>query len=804
MKFSGHEVPLDQRSGLELTPDGPLNARGSVELEFYLKFDPGQESYFGYIFRMIAGDINIDLVHGEVRENPNNFELIIGDRTSRIAFSKNIDSLSENWLHLQFRLDFRSRKVTALVDGKQLTDDLAGMDRREEIRLMFGAHSFAHFSSTDVPPMIIRDVAVTLNENRSYRWSLDETEGTVVHSDPPGNKGIASNPEWLLKQHNSWKKVLDIQLSDTIKSCFDRENKELYLVGPDTIYIYNFASDSLRSFAQNSPSYLNRSNNIFYDTIRDRLIVYSIDNDYVSYLDPETYTWVNMGQGSESLTDYWHHNRFLSPDGKLSTLGGYGYHTYKDDLLEWNPTLEKFEEIPYTGQFDPRYLAGSGFNPSDSMIYVIGGYGSESGKQSESPDYYYEILQYDPEVNHFSKANDFRDRGSGFCFSNSIVFDNNNTLYGLSFSKYDFDNHLQLVTVSLADWEIMELGDPIPCRFIDVNSYSDLCYSPALDALVALSTYTSNATTTVSLYTIAFPPQVFVAADSAESERNFRILIIFTVMALVLGVALLILLKRRKPRREKHIAHEDHRESTTRKKENAIYLFGGFQVFNNLGKDITAQFTPLPKKLFIYILLNSLRNDKGVSSKSLYETFWFDKSEASARNNRAVNIVKLKNLLESLNTTSISKATGYWKFDFDPSVIYIDYYDYLQILRSPPPLTKKKVTSLLSIIENRPFLNNTDAEWLDPFKSEVSNEIIDAFIRYIRESKDDPEFLLHLTNCIFMFDSVSEEALKLQCILLIKQGKHSLAKSAYNKFVSEYKQLYDEDFKADFNQVIGE
>ena len=93
----------------------------------------------------------------------------------------------------------------------------------------------------------------------------------------------------------------------------------------------------------------------------------------------------------------------------------------------------------------------------------------------------------------------------------------------------------------------------------------------------------------------------------------------------------------------------------------------------------------MPKKLFLFILLHSLRNDKGVSSNTLYETFWFDKSVESARNNRAVNIVKLKSLLENLDTASISKETGYWKFDFDPPAVYIDYFEYLQN-RQPDPL----------------------------------------------------------------------------------------------------------------------
>jgi len=247
------------------------------------------------------------------------------------------------------------------------------------------------------------------------------------------------------------------------------------------------------------------------------------------------------------------------------------------------------------------------------------------------------------------------------------------------------------------------------------------------------------------------------------------------------------------------------RETTTPKsKENSIILFGGFQVIDRNGKDITGQFTPLPKKLFLFILLHSLRNNKGVSSAILYETFWFDKSVESARNNRAVNIVKLKSLLDNLESANISKETGYWKFDFNPALITIDYFEYLQIVHQKTELSREDIVALLAIIESSPFLNNTNADWLDNFKSEISNEIIDTIIRYMSTSSDDPEFMLHLTKCIFVFDAVSEEALKLQCRLLIKQGKHSLAKSSYSKFAKEYRQLYDEDYSLSFHQLIDE
>jgi two-component SAPR family response regulator len=533
-------------------------------------------------------------------------------------------------------------------------------------------------------------------------------------------------------------------------------------------------------------------------------MLYSIDNNYIAVFDNETAGWSSVSPGTEALTNYWHHNRYVSPGGKLITFGGYGYHMYKNEILEWDPVSEKFEQVSYQGEFHPRYLAGMGVNPADSMIYLVGGYGSESGKQTESPDYYYEILRYSPQDLIFTRVFEFNDVEAGFCFSNSLIFDDEKNLYGLYYSKYEFDNMLQLVKIPLDKPRIIELGDPIEYRFIDVNSYTDLYYSTSLKALIVLSSFTSDGETSITAYTIAFPPQAF-DTDHASGEKGSRSRWLYLLIVLmVMAILYLIYSRLRKRSLSQHKPKEVPLLSAEKQKENAILLFGGFQVFNNEGKDITGQFTPLPKKLFLYIMLNSLRNEKGVSSKALYETFWFDKPMQSARNNRAVNIVKLKGLLENLTATSITKKTGYWKFDFDPTKIYIDYYDYLQIMRRKTPLTRENVVSLLSIVENRPFLINTDAEWLDSFKAEVSNEIMDTFLKYIGSSKDDPEFLLHLTNCIFMFDAVSEEALKLKCRLLIKQGKHSLANNTYIKFINEYRQLYGEEYGLSYNQVIGD
>ena len=805
MQFAAHEYSLNQRSSLNLTPDGALPIKDKLDLQFYLRFDPDHESYFGYVFRFIVGDQNIDLIHGIVPENPNNFELIIGEKTSKIAFNIPVENLIQDWVKLDFEIDFKMQKISCVVNDSILEDKLVGFNEKLGFRLMFGAHSFGNFSSTDVPAMILRDIELIGNDHFNYSWPLNETEGNIAHSVPSGNNGLAVNPGWLLKEHNTWSSRLNKDIAGPVKTAFDSRNDDLYILAEDSLYILNLTGHSLRSIAQYTPFDKEGAIELIFNNISGKLVEYSLDYNYISTFDLNTAKWSPHIQGTDSLTRYWHHNRFIAPDGAIYALGGYGYFWYKNSLLKWNPADEHFDKITYKGVFHPRYLAGSGFNPADSLYYIIGGYGNESGKQSESPDYYYDIHSFSLKDSTFSKVFEFKDIQAGFCFANSLVFDDSNNMYALYFPKYEFNNKLQLIKIPLDKPQIIELGDPIDYSFLDVNSYADLFFSKGSNSLVAVSTYYSDERTRVRVHTIAFPPQKFKIVEAVSEKTNFRLLILVLAAALLIIAAWLIYHYRRKRKVSAHeplVISRDKAVHTGR--SNSIILFGGFQVIDRNGNDITGQFTPLPKKLFLFILLHSLRNNKGVSSAVLYETFWFDKSVESARNNRAVNIVKLKSLLDNLDSVNISKDTGYWKFDFDPDLVRIDYFQYLQIIGQKNEPSKEDIVELLAIIENKTFLYNTQADWLDTFKSEISNEIIDTFIRYINISNDDPEFLLHLTKCIFLFDAVSEEALKVQCRLLIKQGKHSLAKSSYSKFIKEYRQLYDEDYGLSFNQVIDE
>ncbi|MCP4310702.1 MAG: hypothetical protein GY790_05530, partial [Bacteroidetes bacterium] len=168
MRFSGIDFRPDQRSGFHIVNERPINAKHGLDLQFYLRFEPdhtfkaGKEhkANYGYVFRLVIGDQNIDLVHGHHLRYSNNFELIGGDVASNISFPVPLEELWMDWLKLRIELDFEDHRIICYVNDSILTSDLGDFDLSEGYHLMFGVNAYGKYTTTDVPGMIIRDVSL--------------------------------------------------------------------------------------------------------------------------------------------------------------------------------------------------------------------------------------------------------------------------------------------------------------------------------------------------------------------------------------------------------------------------------------------------------------------------------------------------------------------------------------------------------------------------------------------------------------------------------------------------------------------
>jgi two-component SAPR family response regulator len=431
------------------------------------------------------------------------------------------------------------------------------------------------------------------------------------------------------------------------------------------------------------------------------------------------------------------------------------------------------------------------------------------------------MMRFSVKDKSFKKLFTIDVKGEDFVFANSLVInEKSRSYYGLIFPQHKFNSSIQLIQGSLDKASYHLVGDTIPFLFHDIHSYADLGYFPHSGKFLAIMLFRENDRTRIKIYSLLSPPEPLADKVVEISHVNYFLWIGGVCAAgLVLTLATVIVRRRKKgivpvpsktvndlPVVARHtepefVEEDDHTRTSN---SNAIFLFGDLQLFTPDGNEITKYFTPLLKELFLVILLYSVKLDRGVSSEKLNEILWFDKSEKSARNNRSVNIAKLKSLLDKMGHCHLSKDTGYWKIEIDYTNILVDYHNYLNIVCNKTRLNKQRIIQLTHITQRGNFLSNIEYEWLDAFKSEVSNEIIDSYIQFANsiEIADDPEFLIKLANDIFYFDPVNEEAMILKCKALAHIGKHSLAKNTFESFNKEYKVIYGEAFDRDFNSIL--
>jgi two-component SAPR family response regulator len=821
LAFNSHEVVQDKRTTLGLSLDN-VSQKDNLEVSFDLSFIPNRAIYFGYIVRVIGDDKqNIDLVYDN-QANTRHFKVIVGERLSKISFNIDDKQLFGAWNKLRLLIDYKNDKITVTSGKEVYTEGGVHLQNAKNYKLLFGANAYRQFQTTDLPPIKLRDVKVKQEDKLIANWPLNEWQGNVANETLNQYNGTVTNPLWVKARHRNWALQREISMPGDATVTFDPQSEVVYIITPDSLITYSvnkMPQVKTIAYASGKQLLVPGAQAI---VVNGKIYYLYVDQMALGTYTPATQRW---DKGFTNIaTNNGHLNKFYNKaDNSIYTIGGYGQLVYKDSVKRYDFASNSWQKVKTRGDtFIPRYLAGLGTNATGDTAYVIGGYGSASGQQIVNPRNIYDMMRYSVKEQSFKKLFTIDVKKEDFAFANSLVINaKDKSYYGLIFPQHKFNSSLQLIQGSLDKPTYTLVGDTIPYKFHDIHSYADISYFPNSSQFLAVTLFKDNDQTRIKIYSLLSPPEPLMADVAEVKHIGYWVwIIIGGVLIAVIGFAYFrkkravlpldvlkpveetVLVPAPQPNAVAANTDDDHIRTTGNK--NAIFLFGDLQLFTPDGNEITKYFTPLLKELFLVIVLYSIKLDRGVSSEKLNEILWFDKSEKSARNNRSVNIAKLKSLLEQMGNCHLSKDTGYWKIEIDYSTISVDYHNYLNIVSNKNKLNKQKILQLTHITQRGNFLSNIEYEWLDAFKSEVSNEIIDSYIQYANgiQIADDPEFLIKLANDIFYFDPVNEEAMIFKCKALVHLGKHSLAKNAFENFNKEYKAIYGEDFERGFQSIL--
>jgi len=238
------------------------------------------------------------------------------------------------------------------------------------------------------------------------------------------------------------------------------------------------------------------------------------------------------------------------------------------------------------------------------------------------------------------------------------------------------------------------------------------------------------------------------------------------------------------------------------KNKNLIKLFGAFSILNKEGEDITDEFTPKVKSLFLVILLHSTKSKNGITTEELTGIVWPEQDFKSAKNSRGVTIRKLRLILEQLDKVEILFQRDRWTVHLSNDA-YCDYFECMHLLDNPQFNSLDYYYRLFHIVEDGQIVKNESYEWMDDIKGYVDYRVIDLLLKYIGllDHRDNADLILKIIDRIHISDPVNEKAFEMKVKILLAQDNYNFAKYCHETFSKNFEEFYGQAYQKSFEEI---
>jgi len=806
--FASHETKQENRTSLHLTSESKIKFKEYFSLEFDFKLKRDRQC-FGYIFRIILNEsANIDLlIH-----KPDNQNLSYFLSSSDLIYNKVGEvtkDITNEFKHVKIEFCKNENKLKLHIDTVYTELDYP-LDKSNKADLYFGISQHIKYTSYDTPPFILKDVVISLTPSKpKYHWTLGKhTNDDIVYDELNNKKAKVSNPDWLIDRHTRWNLRKSLTEFSTIYPVFD-DKQTMYLITEKSVIAFNIKKNTSLSYNYPDSIDLTKSvQNFSWDPYSAKLFYYNFQKTppFISYFNFEESSWEREAINEERPTQWMQHSKIVLPaDSTFLRIFGYGYHKYNSSIDLYSFTNKNLKKIDLSTRIEPRYLSSLGLN--DSILYIYGGVGNKSGEQTHGSYIFNDLFKIDLRDFSISKAWSKETSNKSTIAAGNILINDSLYALGLMYNPVKYSNSLRLSKINLEKYELKHLADTLPYCFKDTDSHANLYFSEDNSELYAAIVYKNeNNKYEFNLYSIAYP--VINLEDAIQSESRGWFSYIRLILLIILLLTLLLLLWGFLKRRQKFncISFEkaDHViDGEECKLSTGIYLLGGFYVIDKDGNDITKEFTPIMRRILALIILESKHSENGISNSRLKELFWSDKSEKSARNNRSVNIRKIRLLIGKIGKFDLVYNSN-WRIENEED-IYCDYVEVIDLLKTMSSFKEEGFLEILKKISRGSLLPDIQDEYFDIYKADYTDLILDTFTKTYenKEVSSNPQLTILLADAILMLDILNEFAIKIKCQSLIKSGRSGSARSVFDRFVNEYELMIGKEFPKKFHQFMS-
>ena len=823
LRFAAHTVVPEKRTSLDLTPDGGLKMNKGFTLSFDLKLRR-EEHNFGYILRTVINDtLNVDLV-SNAGWGDQQLSLITGMKAyveqPFIDYIPGFDY--EKWIRVSLKFDCGRQEIVLDMNG--LADTVkTELPKMKSVSICFGRNEHPIYSNTDVPPMSIKDIEIMDWKGRIlHRFPLLEHGDGFVIDEIGGQMATTENAIWEIDSHLYWRVLQKITVDGNIPQVTWFENKDdrgVYVATQEALYRYSVASGKIDTISYlGGRPYPSTANAMLYDEDSDKLISYSVEDPYLNRFDISSRKWERTAD--TSYFSLLHHNSMIIPKyGEIVMFGGYDHYRYSSSLYVHGMSDSSWEQHDMSSVISPRYLAAMAYDGEDK-IYILGGYGSRTGIQWESPANYYDLYTIDLDTYSAERCWDFsNDRRE--VFGNRMVIDRDNgCIYALSFDNDRTVTEIRLNSFGLESPSRKRLADGIPFSFYDLHSWCTLVLDSRSEKFLAVTVNgTDHGKSEIKFFGLDYPPmdnaEIIQHQENQDRSVILNILLVTVIIVIAAGTGVTVLYKKtRKQSKEPEDTQQDINTDIIQvpTAENissgpVVNLFGNFRYLSAEGKDETTSFTHLLRNIFAYIVISECKDGTGVTSKKLDDVFWDCDDPSVTANKRNVAMGRLRSFLKNKGIGDLVHKNGLWSISFKDGVT-CDFTDMLPLLSG---ISKKKdidiaeIEKIISIGNRGTLLANIEEEWCDSLKSwwlMLISESVQNLYGHAKV-KNNPALLIRLSDMMLLNDNLDEFSVRVKCSSLWKMGKTGQAKSCFENFRSYYNKLMGQFPDMNFEEILS-
>lgn len=836
LSFYSHLSPAKQRTSLLLDKGEAFSVKDGLTLSFNMLVRDNEPS-FGAILHLTTDDGQV--IHfSNVADNGKDMPALIYNDGIALCHAK---ITKEKWIPVIFKIDAKKNKIELNYGGTESSHTIP-LNGTKGLKIQLGKGDANYVS--DVAPVIIKDIKVFTGKKQIRYWKLYKHNADICLDEEAGKPAQAINPLWVIDNHIQWKTIFNKKLKGLLGVAYNPNQMQFYLCNGGEMITLNKQGYIIKQQKIRGGYKANSKSNGFmaFDVPHNQLMSFSLSAGTVSYFSFETSQW-SMSKPDNIDAYYYNHAGAYNPaDSSYYFFGGYGFYNYHNELFRLRVGSNKVEKVKYDNPIPPRFGAAMGV--ANGKLYIFGGRGNKQGKQAVESYFYFELWSIDLKTRKAKlewKRNSFP---KGVVMATTMFYQpQKKAFYALNM----VDNDGTMYQINIADTVITDVAKPIQNKIQYQDFEFNMFNSPKDGHLyLVVDKVLNDKSHDLSIYQLSTPLLSEAEISQMDMHENNHLIIYIgggLLLLIVIGGNIYLFVMRRKKVKgtapvlnaeekktdeeenpsEKSIGQEaesvNDEETLEEEKEDApqqetikyfdrtkgaISLLGQFSAYDKEGNNITEQFTPRLKELFLLLVLYSEKKKHGVSVEKVTEIIWFDKKESAARNNRNVTLRKLRVLLETVGNVEIISSNGYLSVKWGKDV-FCDYHTMMEYLKAYNEGefidSDENLDRMLEILLYGPLLQGYEIEWLDEFKDDYSSFSIDLLNKLLRQKTEEgkDKLVLRIADIMFLHDPLNEEALEAKCQVLCHQGKMGIAKRTYERFCKVYQESLGESYEKGFS-----